>query len=76
MGAIDLVFCQDFFDGLKTLKTHTFKFSQLWFTRQILVDGLLGCCLAERKGITATTTSERIGVMKAKASPRQIFRIV
>jgi len=71
MGAIDLVFCQDFFDGLKTLKTHTFKFSQLWFTRQILVDGLLGCCLAP-----ATTTSERIGVMKAKASPRQIFRIV
>jgi len=36
------VFCQEFFDGLKTLKKHTFKFSQLWFTRQILVDGLLG----------------------------------
>ena len=26
-----LVFCQEFFDGLKTLKKHTLKFSQLWF---------------------------------------------
>jgi len=36
-----LVFCQEFFDELKNLKKHTLKFPQLWFTRQILVDGLL-----------------------------------
>ena len=36
-----LVFCQEFFDGLKTLKKHTLKLSQLWSTRQVLVDGLL-----------------------------------
>jgi len=36
-----LVFCQEFFDELKNLKKHTLKFPELWFTRQILVDGLL-----------------------------------
>ena len=35
------MFCQEFFDGLKTLKKHTPQASQIWRTRQLLVDRLL-----------------------------------
>jgi len=60
-GEFRLMFCQEFFDGLKTLKKTTLTSSQLGLTRQILVDRLLGA--AESRSTIVHLSQEAIEVI-------------